>query len=105
MLDGAQRSPKQIKAVVRPTLGMTSEEESEVTSSGVMVWDSRIGWAVQYLQRAGLLERVTRGVYRITELGRQTYADGTDGSDMLRLLNPRRPWRRPGSILTPPWCS
>ncbi len=98
MLDGAQRSPKQIKAVVRPTLGMTSEEESEVTSSGVMVWDSRIGWAVQYLQRAGLLERVTRGVYRITELGRQTYADGTDGSDMLRLLNTLIAKNNPWSI-------
>ena len=87
MTDGAQRSPKQIKATVRPTLGMTAEEEAEMTSSGVMVWDSRIGWAVQYLQRAGLLERVSRGVYRITELGRKVYADGTDGSDMLRLLN------------------
>ena len=87
MTDGAQRSPKQIKATVRPTLGMTAEEEAEMTSSGVMVWDSRIGWAVQYLQRAGLLERVSRGVYRITELWRKVYADGTDGSDMLRLLN------------------
>ncbi|MBR3328148.1 MAG: restriction endonuclease [Atopobiaceae bacterium] len=87
MADGAQRSPKQIKAVVRPTLGMTSEEEAEVTSSGKMVWDSRISWAVQYLQRAGLLERVSRGVYCITELGHKIYADGTDGSEMMHLLN------------------
>ena len=87
MTDGAQRSPKEIKAAVRPTLQMTPDEEAEVTSSGVRVWDSRISWAVQYLQRAGLLDRVSRGTYRITEHGRKVYSDGTDGAEMQKLLN------------------
>ena len=38
--------------------------------------NDRISWAVTYLYQAGLIERVSRGHYRITEEGRKVYLSG-----------------------------
>ncbi len=39
--------------------------------------NDRTSWAVTYLYQAGLIERVTRGHYKITEEGRKVYLSGT----------------------------
>ena len=39
--------------------------------------NDRTSWAVTYLYQAGLIERVSRGQYKITEEGRKVYLSGT----------------------------
>lgn len=96
MLDGEQRTPKQIKEKALDVLHLTSEELQESTSSGVPLWDSRIGWAIQFLQRAFLLTRVSRGLYVIADEGKRVYESGIDGLDFSRALDTwireRNPW-------------
>ena len=65
MGDGEKRSRKQVRNLAAERLGLTSGELAEATSSGVPVYESRVGWAISYLNRAKLLDRVSRGVYRI----------------------------------------
>ncbi len=47
------------------------EEVRQVISSGQSRLANRTGWAVFCLQRAGLVERIRHGVYRITDDGRK----------------------------------
>ena len=50
---------------------LTDAERAEMLPSGAQSrFVNRVNWAASYLTRAGMLERPTRGTYRIAELGR-----------------------------------
>ena len=50
--------------------GLTPEELREMLPSGRRsVFANRVNWAVTYMERAGLLDRLRRGVYRLTQEG------------------------------------
>jgi restriction system protein len=54
---------------------LTDEEQKEMLPSGQQeVFANRVGWAKTYLKIAGLLENTARGVFRITDRGRQVLA-------------------------------
>ena len=50
-------------------------------SGGQSVFGNRVSWAVIYLGRAGLTERVQRGVWRLTREGERLLADSPSGID------------------------
>ena len=51
---------------------LTAEDLQELLPSGQQaVFSNRIAWAVSYMTRAGLVERVRRGVYRVSTQGTQ----------------------------------
>jgi restriction system protein len=51
---------------------LTPEERSKTIPSGhSTVMQSRTGWAMTFLTKGGLIEKVSRGQYRITERGRE----------------------------------
>jgi restriction system protein len=43
----------------------------KIPSGTQLLYQNRIGWALTYLSKAGLVERVNKGVYKITEEGRK----------------------------------
>ncbi len=52
--------------------GLSDEERRELLPSGKQpTFDNRVGWARTYMTKAGLLESPKRGLFRITERGRQ----------------------------------
>ena len=52
--------------------GLSADELAKRIPSGQFtVFESRTGWARSYLFKAGLLDRVSRGTYRITDAGRR----------------------------------
>ena len=56
-------------------LSLTPEDISQKLPSGVQtVFANRIAWSTVYLAKAGALERVKRGVFRITERGKELLA-------------------------------
>jgi restriction system protein len=61
----------EIRTGVLDKTGVTAEEREIVTEKGTLVADSRVYWAIQYLFQAGALNRPSRGVYEITELGKE----------------------------------
>jgi restriction system protein len=78
---------------------LSADDLVEMLPSGrAPTFANRVAWATFYLQRAGLLERVRRGVYRITDVGRRVLAEHPDRID-LRFLE-RFPayveWRQKG---------
>jgi restriction system protein len=50
---------------------LTPEEREELLPSGTQSrFANRVHWAIVYLQKAGLIRRVSRGVYCVTDLGK-----------------------------------
>lgn len=51
-------------------LALSPEEvEARFSDSGQKIVDNRIGWALTYLTKSKLVQRVSRGTYQITEAG------------------------------------
>ncbi len=68
----------------------TSDEMEEMLPSGQDVLANRITWALLSLYRAALVERVRRGVYRITDAGTKLLSEKPDQID-IKFLRERYP--------------
>ena len=68
--DGKERSNQEIYDALEEKFNLSEEEKDQLLPSGRQrVIVNRFAWAKSYLKQAGLLERVRRGCYRITEEG------------------------------------
>ena len=62
--------------------GLANDERKSLLPSGKQpIINNRVAWAVTYLRQAGLLENTKRGVFKITERGRQVLVDYPDRID------------------------
>lgn len=67
--------------------GLTDAERKELLPSGRQArFANRVGWAKTYLQKAGLLEQVARGRYKITEVGKQLLQYPPERLDVAQLM-------------------
>lgn len=76
-------------------LGLPGEERARLLPSGNQgVFDSRVGWAQTYLFKAGLLDRVARGTYRINDAGRSFLSAHPHGFNVedLKTIDALRQW-------------
>lgn len=96
MQDGKERSRSQIRDDVAMKLELTDDERSVMTSSGKPAYASRSDWSVSYLDRAQLLDRISRGVYRVSEDGEAVFSEGITGTELFQrlreLIAERDPW-------------
>ena len=61
----------EVRELVVISESLTDDDLREMISSGTQsILTNRLTWAVTYMKHAGLLERVRRGVYRLTEEGK-----------------------------------
>ncbi|ASN37931.1 restriction endonuclease [Arthrobacter sp. 7749] len=58
---------------------LTAAARAETLNSGGLRAVQRIGWAISNLFKAGWIERPIRANYRITEIGRQWFAEHPEG--------------------------
>ena len=64
-------------------LHLTEEDKAEMLPSGRQAtYKNRIYWSITYLKNAGLVTCVGRGLYEITDLGRQCLANDADIIDL-----------------------
>lgn len=96
MGDAQEYTRRMVKDKARIELGLTDDEVQQKTSSGVPIYESRAGWGVSYLERAGLLDRIARGTYRINQRGLDYLALGLSGSEFFagirRMIEQENPW-------------
>ena len=70
--DGAEHTPKDTEEGIAQKFELTPEDLTTLLPSGQMtVFKSRVGWARTYLKKAALLDSPKRGIYVITQRGRQ----------------------------------
>lgn len=76
------RSSEDYRAAVAEAFALSEADMHELLPSGRQTkLANRVAWSLIHLQRAGLLTRVSRGIYEITDAGRkalQTHPDGLD---------------------------
>ena len=61
-----EQSQAQLRAGLAAVRGLSAQDLQELLPSGKVVWAGRVGWAVTYLHKAGLLEHRRRGVYALS---------------------------------------
>ena len=67
---GGEPPLSQVRDQVAAAAGLSADDVREMLpSSRQTVFVNRVSWAVIYMERAGLLKRVHRGVYRLTQEG------------------------------------
>lgn len=86
MSDYSQFSRRQAKSKVCERLDLSAEEQSQITSSGVPIYESRTGWAVSWLCAADYIARVSRGTYVITEKGKSILGENLSVNEFARRL-------------------
>lgn len=75
--------PADIRAYVADVCHLTPEDlEQRLPSGRQSTFENRCAWANVFLQRAGLITTVKRGVYRLTEHGREVLATNPERIDM-----------------------
>ncbi|MDR0283459.1 MAG: restriction endonuclease [Propionibacteriaceae bacterium] len=81
----SERGAKQLQALyteVAQVTELSDEVKQEVIPSGQQRYKNRIGWAATYLVQAGALERPRRGVYAITQRGRELLGEGVPVTEL-----------------------
>jgi len=68
--DGNEHSRSDLYSTICKKMNLTEEDLLEKLPSGRQTkYINRVSWAITYLKKAGLIESVTRGTFRITEDG------------------------------------
>ena len=68
--DQQEHSLREAIEILAGTYKLSDDERKELLPSGsAFVFDNRVGWAILYLKKAGLLASTRRGFYRITQRG------------------------------------
>lgn len=69
---GGSGRPEEVEEKIAEQLELSDEILSEQISSGQSRFSNKVNWARFYLVRAGLIDSSVRGVWNLTEIGRQT---------------------------------
>ncbi len=79
--DGNEARLSEIRTRVTDAEGLTAEDLALRLPSGGPMFGNRIAWALLGITKAGLVERVRRGVYRLTPDGAELLASGPSRVD------------------------
>ncbi len=70
--DGKEHSSSEIREKLAATLNLSSDDLDQKLPSGTQtVFANRVTWSTVYLTKAGALKRPRRGIFQITDRGRQ----------------------------------
>jgi len=79
---GEEHDASDLRESLAALFQLTEEDRNTLLPSGRQrTFDNRVSWAIFYLKKAVLLESPRRGVYRITERGRQALKEKPDHID------------------------
>ena len=69
--NGQPRHVRELSAILGEEFSLSDEELSQLTpGGGSLLFHGRVSWAKTYMSQAGLVEQVSRGVYRISPTGK-----------------------------------
>ena len=83
LADGEDTPVRLVRERVASAEGLKAEDLQEMLPSGRQrAFVNRVAWALNYLLRAGLVERARRGVYRVADEGKRLLADPPNRVDI-----------------------
>ncbi len=88
---GGSAQPAEANAQIAETLGLSDEQVEQASDKGVPVLYNRIAWARYYLVQTGYIDSSTRGVWTLTDLGRETeHLTATEVDEIRRGVSAQR---------------
>jgi len=85
--DGSEHATTELRQKIAENLKLTQEElEQKLPSGRQSVFANRVAWAIVYLTKAGALRNIRRGVYQITQRGKDLPKQNSEGLTV-RALN------------------
>lgn len=73
--DGKEHPSAELRERIAACLKLSSDDLAQKLPSGVQtVFANRVAWSLVYLAKAGALERIKRGVFKITDRGKELLA-------------------------------
>ncbi len=93
------------KTMLADSMGVSEEVQHELLPSGRQRrYDNRLGWARTYLSKAGLIRTVKRGVYELTDAGRNLLASNPSEitvDTLLSISDDFRLWQQGATVESP----
>lgn len=79
---GGSGSPREVVEHVARALDIREETQGELMESGSPRFPNQVAWARFYLTREGLLDRSKRGVWSLTDRGRETHLSAAEAREL-----------------------
>lgn len=77
--DGKEHSLRDLRKPIQAALALSEDDLTESLPSGMQSkFSNRLAWASVYLIKAGVLKRVRRGVFQITDRGRELLGENPE---------------------------
>lgn len=81
-MDGVEHNKREAVAALAIEFELNPFELAERLPSGQQtIFDNRVAWACTFLKKSGLLESTRRGVFSITEIGKQVLSKNPERID------------------------
>lgn len=81
---GDSGSPKEVSDLIAKNLNVPDAKKEELTESGVPRFHNQVCWARQYLVWEGFLSSAKRGIWTLTEKGRNSHITESQGRDIFK---------------------
>lgn len=81
---GGQAKPREIYEAIAQKLNLSEEERTVTNKNGYPRFENQIAWARSYLVKTGYLDSPSRGVWRLTDKGKEAHLDGPDLDSIYR---------------------
>jgi restriction system protein len=82
LADGHEHSLRDAEDALAAGFSLTPAERAELLASGQQgIFRNRVGWARTYLKKGGLLESPKRGIFKITDRGREVLSSNPNRID------------------------
>ena len=75
---GGQARPRELYGLIAQMVNLSEQEQAATLKSGALKFENQIAWARAYLTKTGYLDSPSRGVWRLTDKGKEANLDGPD---------------------------
>lgn len=88
---GGSAALRDMETKVAENMGLSEEAASEIHRGNTTKLSYRLAWARTYLRKYGLIENTSRGVWSLTEKGRETTSVDKDAAmEFVKALDRKR---------------
>lgn len=84
---GGSGRPSEVKELIIEKLNISEDELDETISSGISRFSNKVDWARFYLAKADFIDASTRGVWSLTEKGRNAQLSNTEAFQIFQKIH------------------
>lgn len=84
---GGSGQPSEVEALIAERMNISEKEQSEQIPSGQSRYSNKVNWARFYLAKGGFIDSSTRGVWSLTETGRNTKLSHDDAVQLFQAIH------------------